>query len=698
MKLPENWIWLPKDKYADYITTGFDTMSGEMPGKFAVAEFCKCYSFNKKVTTLHLRFSGDTNFKLYLNGEILATGPATPGGDFLCNGKPRPNFYAYEMTVSAETKKLDFLGIVRKQPAQLCDFSKGKGGFMMSALITFEDGTKKVINTDSTWLTRLNGSYTGPVQCDGRIKPDEFVNAEEIADIWHATTACIPVRTETEILPLNGEHLVSEPHSESTHYLDLDKIYAGFVKVNCRANGDVSAEIMCSETGENGSYECFATASDFTYTGFNIHSAGMMRVKLINESDNPAEFDISFISTHYPIDTDVSTVTSDRELNDVLEVSKHTLKICRQTHHLDSPRHCEPLACTGDYYIESLMTAFSFGDMKLAEFDILRTAELIRNNGGRMFHTTYSLIWVKMMHDVYMFTGNKAVLEECYDALIMLLDLFDSYVGETGLIENPHDYMFVDWIYLDGISLHHPPKALGQTSLNMFYYLALDHAENLFAYLDDNCMANICKSKKNALKTAVNALLYDNDKEMYFEGLNTPSPEKYIGQFMPQNIDKRYYLKHSNILAVYSGLCDCEKAKMLIEKVMTDEISGDYQPYFAHYLLEAIYKSGLRDKYTLTVLEKWKTPVKDCMKGLAEGFIKPEPSYSFDHSHAWGGTPLYSLPKALSGFEITKPGLEEYSLNPSLLGLEYATVNIPLKNEILTLELKKDCAPIIYKK
>ena len=48
----------------------------------------------------------------------------------------------------------------------------------------------------------------------------------------------------------------------------------------------------------------------------------------------------------------------------------------------------------------TLMTAFSFGDMRLAEFDVERTAELLRHNDGRMFHTTYSLIWVRMLYDV----------------------------------------------------------------------------------------------------------------------------------------------------------------------------------------------------------------------------------------------------------------------------------------------------------
>ena len=697
MKLPEKWIWLPKDKYPEYQNNKYDAMTGTNDGKFAVAEFAKEYKFDKKVKSIALRFSGDTVFQLYLNGEILATGPAAVGGDFLGNGKPRPNFYAYEMTVAPDSDTLSFFARVRNHPSQICDYSKGHGGFMLAAFVTFEDGTTTVISTDSSWSVRLNGSYAEPRKCDGRIKPDEYVNASEIPDIWHVTTSYIPVRTEDVIVPLNNKTITASPKSESSFVLELDRIYAGFVCINVKAEGLVSCEVMCSENGENGSYENMVTDCDFSYRGFVMHSAGELHVKLNNQSESTASVDVSFISTHYPVSVEAKTETSDEKLNKVLDVCRHTLKICRQTHHLDSPRHCEPMACTGDYYIESLMTAFSFGDMRLAEFDILRTAELIRNNGGRMFHTTYSLIWVKMMYDVYMFTGNKAVLEQCKDALIMLLDLFAGFVGENGIIENPYDYMFVDWIYIDGLSMHHPPKALGQTSLNMFYYLALDHAEKIFAYLDDNGMASCCAIKKNALKNAVNKLLYDNDKQMYFEGLNTPSPEEYIGQFMPQNTDKRYYLKHSNILAVYSGLCDGENAVSIMEKVMTDEIEGDYQPYFAHYLFEAIYKSGLRDKYTLKIAEKWKKPVEECEKGLAEGFIKPEPTYSFDHSHAWGGTPLYSVPKALSGFEITKPGMKEYTLNPSLLGLDYATVKIPIDGEVLTIELKKDCETVVYK-
>ena len=95
------------------------------------------------------------------------------------------------------------------------------------------------------------------------------------------------------------------------------------------------------------------------------------------------------------------------------------------------------------------------------------------------------------------------------------------------------------------------------------------------------------------------------------------------------------------------------------------------------------------------MLERWKTPVAECPKGLAEGFLPPEPSYHFDHSHAWGGTPAYALPKALLGFEMLSPGFRRISLSPSLLGLEHAVVEMPTPQGMLRCEMQAGRDPVI---
>lgn len=690
--MQDKWIWLPVNLYPDVQTTRYDALSGVAPDSYAVVDFKRSYEFDKKVKTVKITVCGDTLFRLFCNGEIVATGPASVGGDFLRNGEKRSRYYAYETEYYPNEDKLTFFATVQMMPVQICEYSKGHGGFMLVADVLFVDGTQQKITTDKTWLVRLNRAYVSPKKYDATILPDEWVNAEKTDDIWDVSIAPIPVRDERELDELCVELM---PGEEKTVEAELDMIYAGYIQARAVSDASTELTVKCSEIGEKGSEEKLKLNGISEYRGFYMHSAGKLTVTAKNYSNAPATLKISFITTCYPVKEDASTVTDDKDLNRVLDLCKHTLKYCRQTHHLDSPRHCEPLACTGDYYVEALMTAFSFGDQRLSEFDVLRTAELLRSNDGRMFHTTYSLIWVRMLYDTYMLGGNKQMLYDCADALKKLLSRFSGYVAENGLIENPPDYMFVDWIYIDEISMHHPPKCLGQTALNMFYYMALTYAEKIYTVIALNDEAERCKSEYQALKNAINENLYDPKKEMYFEGLNTPTDKEQIYKWLPENSDKRYYLKHSNILAAYTCVCDTERARALIDKIMSDEIEGDVQPYFLHYLFEAIFIHGLREKYTLKLAERWKKPTLECKKGLVEGFVAPEPTYRFDHSHAWGGTPLWSIPRAILGLDVIAPAFAEITIQPHLLGLGHAKVELPTPHGMIICEMNEDKPPVI---
>ena len=690
----EKWIWLPENKYPEYQTTNYSKCGNDDPKNFTVAEFKKDYSFCKKVIKAHLRFSGDTEFQLYLNGETIATGPVNVGGDFLGNDKARDNYYALNLSLDLDAHYLSFFARVKLGPTEILDYSVGHGGFMLTAELVFEDGTKKLIYTDSSWLARRNLYYNKPRAFDNSTCEDAYVNAEEINNIWHAKDSLIPVRCEKLLVP--DDNVINiKPFEEKIVNLPFDMIYAGYIYLKVKTEGKINIKLNCYELNDEGTEENYVFVKNSEYRGFKMHSAGGFLLKIVSESEKEAVIEPAFITACYPVTVEAKTVTSDETLNEVFRVCSHTLKYCRQYIHLDSPRHTEPLACTGDYYIESLMTAFTFGDMRLSEFDVMRTADVITHNGGKMFHTTYSLIWVRMLYDTYMFTGNKEMLKYCKSALMLLLSLFETYIGENGIIESPQDYMFIDWVYIDDISLHHPPKALGQTCLNMFYYGALIYASKIYSLLNEEGMAKDSLNKAEKLKIAINQLLYDKDKDLYFEGLNTPTDEKLISDHMPQNVEKRYYRKHANILAAYYDVCDEETSVRLLERIMNDDSLGIVQPYFTHFLFEAIYKHGLRDKYTLKLLEKWYEPVKECNKGLVEGFYKPNPTYVFDHSHAWGGTPAYSLPKALMGFEMLEENFGKVKLSPSLIGLKEAAAEMPTPYGMLRCIQKEGEKPVL---
>ncbi|MGM9624155.1 MAG: hypothetical protein ACI3XM_00475 [Eubacteriales bacterium] len=688
----EKWIWLPKELYPTHQTTTLTTDGGA--DTYAVAEVKKTFALGRAVRLAELRVSADTAFVLYLNGEHIASGPASVGGDFLFDDRVPAQHYATLLRITDRDcaafadGTLAFRAMVKMQPTRMFEQSHGRGGFFLTAQVMFADGTKTVLLTDETWNIRYLGAYARPECYDGTVADDDWVRAENIPNIWHCTDSPLLPCTELPLTPENNVFSVA-PGETIERTLSFDSVYALYLTAEARTASPLRVRVICSETGEEASGENWLFTRDTSYRGFDIHSAGELHVRVTNEGTCTGEVAVGAIATYYPIHVHAKTITSDEDLNLVTDVCARTLKICRQTLHLDSPRHCEPMACTGDYYIESLMTAFTYGDQTLSAFDVRRTAQLLRYHDGRMFHTTYSLIWVQMLWDVYMLTGDKTLLTDCTDALMILLERFASYVGDNGLIETPPDYMFIDWLYPDGINLHHPPKALGQTCLNLFYYGALKTAARIYQETDEPAMAKKSRNDAQKLCTAINTLLYDPERGLFFEGLNTPTPEHLINGWMPANTEKRYYRKHANILAAYFGAVDRETAVSILDRVMQDDTLGDVQPYFTHFLLDAVYRNGLRGKYTRQILEQWKAPCRACPKGLAEGFIAPE-GYSFDHSHAWGGTPAYALPLALSGLTMLAPGYAKITLAPDLLGLDSAHVEIPTPRGMIVIDMKRD--------
>lgn len=86
--------------------------------------------------------------------------------------------------------------------------------------------------------------------------------------------------------------------------------------------------------------------------------------------------------------------------------------------------------------------------------------------------------------------------------------------GGGGVIEAPPDFMFVDWTVIDGYTMHHPPKALGQTVLNAFYYEALNRAAEIYDFLDNFEKAENCRIKAKQFYIDFNREFYDKNKQL----------------------------------------------------------------------------------------------------------------------------------------------------------------------------------------
>ncbi|MBE6624471.1 MAG: hypothetical protein E7622_02380 [Ruminococcaceae bacterium] len=685
-----SWIWLDKNEFPKFSCK---------KRSFCIAEFTSIYAIPRG-EEYALRVCADARYELFVNGEFVGRGPVSAGGDFL-EPKMRHSYYdEYELTSNGV---VDIKLFVTSIPTVMCEYSFGQCG----ALVEILRGGEVIAHTDNTWKCRPVSARISDSHTDFTQEEYEYAYACEVKDIYGAKKSPIKHLYERIIEP---DSLDKINLKSNEGYAEFDKIYSAYPIISLKTDGRVRVLIECEEIEGVGVYkESFIASRDVVYTSPRMRSVGRMKITLKGEGATKAQIEnAQIIYSAYPVESEAPFKCSDKLLNEVYDICMHTLKICRRDLHLDSPTHQEPLACTGDYFIQALIEYFNIYDSSLTAFDIYRTAQMLEIMDGRIFHTTYSLIFAEWVYDYYMYTGKTELLTHTECALRALLARFDTYIGENGLVEKSPDYMFVDWILLDqngnntdptnmmshgnfeGYSLHHPPKALGQGVLCMFYYNALLKCAKIFAILGDSDFAKSCNKKAQSLKKAINKNLFDKKRGLYIGGLNT-ADNVPNGRWLPENTYNIFYLKQANTLAVLYGIAPEENRKSILKYVLGDLKKEEMQPYFYHFLLEALLKENMFEKNGLDLIRRYESLIERCDKGLCEAWEM----FPSDCSHAWGGTPAYILKKALSGFEMVEAGYKKIKLSPRLYGLNSASLEIPTPYGSIKIKMSRGKKSII---
>ena len=685
------WIWLDPERHPDLqrcearrIANG---ASPEGRLGFAAVEFRGEVALPDDVGgPIRIRVSADTVYRLFLDGAPLASGPAPAPGDWL----PLPSlacWHADEIVVARPPRGIAvFTAVVRLGEARLCETSAGRGGFFLEGEAPRADGSVFRFAADASWRVRALPAWRGPEDFDGTLPPGPWETPVAVEDVWHAEIARIPVRTERLA---ESAALDAPAGGEARTVADWPRVRAGYVRLV--ADGPCEADTRVFETDPAKPHGSFrARFGDGGGEALSpLFSVGGVALSL-RAGARPVRLRAELVETFFPEDpaTAGSFRCSDPGLTKVWEVARDTLRACRQNLHLDSPKHQEMLACAGDYHVESLMEQACFGDLRLAAHDLRSVARMLEATDGRLFHTSYGLIWVLWLRDVWRLTGDRALVRDCLPALDLLLSRFETYLGPSGILENPPDWMFLDWLVVEGFSLHHPPRALGQTALNCWYVGALDAAAELRAVAGGSPDG---RAPSRPIREAARAALFDPAAGLWIDGLDTPDPGS--PPWRPENPrGLRRHGAHANILAALFGLSEGDETRAILRRALSGEL-GPIQPWFAHWALEAAAKLGLFGELGMPLLRKWIPSVEECDKGLAEGWHAPEPGYAFDHSHAWGGSPAWQLPVRLLGLRVLEPGFRRVSLSPSLFGLDWADIAFPTPFGLLRAKLRAGREP-----
>jgi hypothetical protein len=167
-----------------------------------------------------------------------------------------------------------------------------------------------------------------------------------------------------------------------------------------------------------------------------------------------------------------------------------------------------------------------------------------------------------------------------------------------------------------------------------------------------------------------NRELWDEEKSLYCDGQPFVTGI-FSSDWLPADVDHIFYSLHTNALAVAYGLAPENRRQDILNRAMNDRTLPTVQPYFMHYVFEALSQAGLFERYGLSEIRKWKAILDEHPSSLKECWD------TGDYSHAWSGTPTIQLSSRVLGASPILPGWKAVRICPQVADLTWAKGIIP---------------------
>ena len=360
----------------------------------------------------------------------------------------------------------------------------------------------------------------------------------------------------------------------------------------------------------------------------------------------------------------------DETLNRIFDTAVRTAHLCMQDYLWDGIKR-DRLVWMGDMHTEVLTILSVYGAQgvvtKSLDFLKAHTPPEAWMNGM----PTYSLWWVIVNRDWYLYTGDRAYMMAQKDYLEALIPRLFKLIDENGCEIMPGK--FLDW-----------PTSADKKA----------------------CHEGVQGMMKMAMDAASQLL-----KEMGNDGLSKACAE--TAERMKKHVPEASDFKSAGAVMTISGILDAEKAEK--ERLSVGGARG-YSSFMGGYIMEARAMAGnvkgalddARDFWggmlKMGATTFWEDFSVDWMENAAPiDDIVPEGKkdihgdfgqycYSnFRHSlcHGWSSGPAWFFIKRVLGIRPLEPGFARVEIAPELGGLKYAKGSIPTPKGVLRVSARK---------
>ena len=372
--------------------------------------------------------------------------------------------------------------------------------------------------------------------------------------------------------------------------------------------------------------------------------------------------------------------------NKIWEIGWRTARLDAHDTYMDTP-YWERLQYIGDTRIQAMVSYSVAGDDRLARqaIDAFNNSRIPDGLTQSRYPSelvqmipTFSLMWVGMVHDFWMYRGgdgagikasatlkkeerNAVSGDEFVKAQLpgvrAVMDWYLARQRADGLLGKIPWWPFVDWgkDFVDGVPPQEPDG--GSSVITLQFVEALRYAAELEERLGDKHTAEVYRAAAEKASAGIWKLCWSEEWELLAD---TPL--------------QKHFSQHANILGVWLDVIPQDRQADVIGRILTrserDFASTRAVPemtiatyYFRYYLARAVEHSGTSYWYS-QLLAPWWEMIK---LGLTTWAEQPEPTRS--DSHAWSAHPNIDLVRIVAGIRPASAGFAKVRIEPHLMNM-----------------------------
>lgn len=393
--------------------------------------------------------------------------------------------------------------------------------------------------------------------------------------------------------------------------------------------------------------------------------------------------------TPYPVDRVGSFNSSDSLHNRINEVSRRTLELCMHEHYEDCPWREQALYAM-DGRNQALAGYYCFGNYDFAAASIKLLGQGLDPADGllelcapaRVSVTipSFSLAWILMLDDHYLFRGDKAFVQSQLPVARQLIDTFNGLTSGPLLINPVGQRMwnFYEWAPgLDGAGnrgIEHVKDSSIDAPLNLFYILSLD----ALARLTRECGGDPAPYEKKAA-----------DVRKVFADAFWDATEKAFRTRLDKG-NQPHFAELTQALAILANVVPETELHALRARLAADE-NGLTPCTISHtlYKFEALLTDS--EKYAARVFE---LILRDWGYMLSQGATSfwetIDGAKAFNNAgslcHGWSGVPSWFYGAYILGIKPTAPGFTSYEVKPVHGVVNHVEGTVPTPNGSLTIK------------